>query len=103
LVRIRIFSDQDGKITGYSVTGHSGTAERGRDIVCAGISSLAQAALLGIGEHLHREVDYKVTSGELTMRLKGAPDELTEAILRTMLMGLREIEKLSPKAVRISN
>ena len=103
MVRIRIFSDQDGKITGYSVTGHSGTAERGRDIVCAGISSLAQAALLGIGEHLHREVDYKVTSGELTMRLKGAPDELTEAILRTMLMGLREIEKLSPKAVRISN
>ena len=103
MVRIRIFSDQDGKITGYSVTGHSGTAERGRDIVCAGISSLAQAALLGIGEHLHREVDYKVTSGELMMRLKGAPDELTEAILRTMLMGLREIEKLSPKAVRISN
>ena len=103
MVRIRIFSDQDRKITSYSVTGHSGTAERGRDIVCAGISSLAQAALLGIGEHLHREVDYKVTSGELTMRLKGAPDELTEAILRTMLMGLREIEKLSPKAVRISN
>lgn len=103
MIRIEIFSDQEGRIDGFRVTGHSGTAERGRDIVCAGVSSLAQAALLGIGEHLHREVDYKVTSGELMMRLKGAPDELTEAILRTMLMGMQEIAKLSPKAVRILN
>jgi hypothetical protein len=35
------------------------------------------------------------------MRLKGAPDDLTEAILQTMLLGLMEIQKLSPEAVRI--
>jgi len=35
------------------------------------------------------------------MQLKGAPDELTEAILQTMLLGLMEIAKLSPEGVRI--
>ena len=83
------------------VKGHAGTAPKGKDIVCAGVSSQAQAALLGIGEHLHREVEYSVASGKLWMNLKRDPDDLTEAILQTMLLGMREIEKLKPKAVRI--
>lgn len=102
MIEIRIFSQADGKISGFSVTGHSGTAERGQDIVCAGVSSLTQTALLGIMEYLHREVDYDIASGKLTMRLQSAPDDLTEAIMQSMLLGLMEIQKLSPEAVRIS-
>ena len=60
MIRIDVFRNKDGKISEYRVCGHSGTAERGRDIVCAGISSLAQTALLGLGEHLHRDMDYSV-------------------------------------------
>ena len=102
MIKVEIFKNRDGKISGYEVTGHSGTAARGEDIICAGVSALAQSALWGIGEHLHREVDYKVASGKLSMRLKGVPDDLTEAVLQPMLYGMREIEKLSPKAVRIN-
>ena len=102
MIKIEIFKNRDGKISGYEVTGHSGTAARGEDIICAGVSALAQSALWGIGEHLHREVDYEVASGKLSMRLKGVPDDLTEAVLQPMLYGMREIEKLSPKAVRIN-
>ena len=101
MIEIRIFSQTDGKISGFSVTGHSGTAERGQDIVCAGVSSLTQTALLGIMEYLHREVDYDIASGKLTVRLKSVPDDLTEAIMQSMLLGLIEIQKLSPEAVRI--
>ena len=101
MIEIRIFSQADGKISGFSVTGHSGTAERGQDIVCAGVSSLTQTALLGIMEYLHREVDYDIASGKLTVRLQSAPDDLTEAIMQSMLLGLMEIQKLSPEAVRI--
>ena len=101
MIKIEIFRTEDGKISGYSVVGHSGTADRGQDIVCAGISSLTQTALLGIGEHLHRDVDFQVASGDLRMKLKSEPDDLTEAILETMLLGFTEIAKVSPKAVRI--
>ena len=102
MIKVEIFKNGEGKISAFSVTGHSGTADRGEDIVCAGVSSLAQAALWGIGEHLHREVDYEVASGKLSMKLKGVPDALTEAVLQPMAYGLREIAKLSPKAVRIN-
>ena len=101
MIRVRISTAADGKISGYEVTGHSGTAARGEDIICAGVSALTQTALLGIGEYLHREASYKVASGKLIMRLKDAPDTETEAILRTMLLGIREIETLHPEAVRI--
>ncbi|MBR3457752.1 MAG: ribosomal-processing cysteine protease Prp [Selenomonadaceae bacterium] len=101
MIEVSVFLNQEEKISGFQVTGHSGTAPRGSDIVCAGVSSLAQTALLGIGEHLHREVEYSVASGKLWMNLKRDPDDLTEAILQTMLLGLREIEQLKPEAVRI--
>ena len=102
MIEVSIFLSQGEKISGFQVTGHSGTAARGKDIVCAGVSSLAQTALLGVGKYLHREVDYKVASGKLSMRLKGAPDDLTEAVLQTMLLGLHEIAKISPEEVRIN-
>lgn len=101
MIEIRVFLQTDGKVSGFTVTGHSGTAERGQDIVCAGVSSLTQTALLGIMEYLHREVDYDVASGKLSLKLKSAPDDLTEAILQSMLLGLMEIQRLSPEAVRI--
>ena len=100
MISVEIFTNEDGMITGYTVTGHSGTAKRGQDIVCAGVSALTQSALLGIMEYLHRTVDYDIASGNLKMRLK-EPDDSTEAILRTMYMGLAEIEKISPKGIRI--
>ena len=101
MIKVRIFKESTDRIVGFEVAGHSGTAAHGQDIVCAGVSSLTQTALLGLGEHLHRDMDYSVASGKLKMQLKGAPDELTETLLQTMLLGLMEIAKLSPEAVQI--
>lgn len=101
MITVDIFTNQAGLITGSRVAGHSGTAAHGQDIVCAGVSALTQAALLGIMEHLHRTVTYDIASGNLDMRLDEPPDECTEAILRTMYMGLVEIEKISPEGIEI--
>ncbi len=101
MIKVKIFKEPTDRIVGFEVAGHSGTAERGQDIVCAGVSSLTQTALLGLGKHLHRDMDYSVASGKLKMQLKSAPDELTETLLQTMLLGLMEIAKLSPEAVQI--
>ena len=101
MISVKIFVNEDRMIDGYAVSGHSGTAARGQDIVCAGVSALTQSALLGIMEHLHRTVNYDIASGNLEMRLIESPNDCTEAILRTMYMGLAEIEKISPKGIQI--
>lgn len=100
MIEIKIYRNSLGSIVGFDVAGHSGT--HGSSIVCAGISSLAQTALKGVGQHLHREVDFKVASGDLHMKLKGVPDELTDAILETMLIGFNDIQQYDPEEIRIS-
>lgn len=104
MIHIDIFRLSDGRISSFRVHGHSGTAERGKDIVCAGISALAQTALLGIGEHLHRPLDFDIRpSGDLRMELKSDPDDLTQAILETMRLGFAAIEQANPNAVRMKD
>ena len=101
MIEVEIYEEKDGRISAFSVHGHSGLAPKGRDIVCAGVSALAQTALLGLGRHLHREIDYNIDpSGDLHMKLREAPDDFTETVLRTMRMGIEEIEKVYPDAVR---
>lgn len=96
-----IFQTKDNRIKGFSVTGHANTAPHGSDIVCAGVSALTQTALLGLGKHLKRDIDYKANAGDLFLNLKDEPDELTDAVLKTMRLGLNEIAKLYPKIVKI--
>ena len=40
------FYDQEGRITGFSVSGHSGYAEAGADVVCAAVSAAVTFAEL---------------------------------------------------------
>lgn len=100
MIEIIIYRNLECRICGYKVTGHHG--EYGSSIICAGISSLAQTALKGIGQHLHREVDFSVASGDLHAKLIEAPDDLTDAILETMLIGMYDIREYDPENVIIS-
>lgn len=101
MIEVKIFRNPEGSIVGFDVLGHAGKDEVGKDIVCAGVSSLAQTAVLGLQKHLKRQVKGCGKSGKLTARLQGKADDLTDAILETMLLGLQEIEILHKKNVRI--
>lgn len=102
MVRIEIFRDAAGGITGFAVNGHANTAPHGQDIVCAGVAALTQTAVLGLTRHLGRDIDLDIASGKLVLGLRSGPDAASGAILETMLLGLTEIAKQSPKSVRIS-
>lgn len=101
MITVTLVRDNNKAITGFSISGHAKTAPHGHDIVCAGVSVLAQAAVMGIERHLKREIDLEQQAGNLSMRLIEQPDALTGAVLETMLLGLTEIARLYPKSVRI--
>ncbi len=103
MIKIEIFRNQAGEIAGFQVRGHSNTAPRGQDIVCAGVSALTQTAVLGMEKHLNRDFTLAIrSSGQLKFDLKDDPDTFTGAILETMLLGLREIAKANPDNVSIT-
>lgn len=101
MIQVEIVRNKEERIAQFRVQGHANAGPHGEDIVCAAVSALTQTALLGIGKHLERKVFYEVASGRVLARLEEAPDRLTDAVLETMLLGLREIEKLNPEHIRI--
>lgn len=102
MITVELIRDNNQAIAGFQVSGHAQAAPHGQDIVCAGVSSLVQSAIMGIERHLGRDIDLRQDGGGLRMKLNGQPDNLTGAILETMLLGLTEIAKLYPKRVRIT-
>ena len=65
------------------------------------MSVLTDSVFLGLGRHLTRPLEWDADSGDISVRLKEAPDELTEAILATLVLGLTEIQKIYPDKLRI--
>ena len=101
MIRIKIERDSMGKIQGFEAKGHAASGPKGGDIVCAAVSVLTDSVFLGLDRHLQRAMDWHADSGNIFVRLKQPPDELTEAILSTMVLGLSEIQKSYPDKIRI--
>ncbi|NLY30579.1 MAG: ribosomal-processing cysteine protease Prp [Firmicutes bacterium] len=95
MVRIEVYTDTAGRIHGFAAKGHSGFAPHGQDIVCAAVSVLLQTAVLGLKEVADIIPQAEVADGYLECYL--APDQAeqpkVEAVLQTMLVGLKAIEE----------
>lgn len=102
MIRIKNFRNSENLIIGFEVDGHANTAPHGQDIVCAAVSALTQTAVLGLERYLQRSFELEIASGKLKVMLVDLPDQRTDAILETMMLGLTEIEKINPQFVRIS-
>lgn len=89
---------------GFIVEGHAGFAEYGKDIVCAGTSAIAQAALFGLQELLGDAVKSEISPGLLRVSVdeRRASEEGPKAILRTLELGFRAIERSYPGTVVVS-
>lgn len=104
MIAVRIERCPEGRgIAAFTVEGHAGWAPRGKDIVCAGVSALTQAVLLGLEEYLALNPEVKVKEGFLHCRLSGAEQKVPEAqaILATMELGLRAMAREYPRSIKI--
>ena len=91
------FFTEDERITGFTVSGHSGYAEAGSDIVCAAISAVVTMAEATINEvcGAKAKVRVKEEDARITLTLPASCDEeeSVQAVLAGMmltLMGMRD-------------
>ena len=83
---------EDDRITGFSVSGHSGYAESGADIVCAAISAVVTMAEATINEvcGAKAKVRVKEEDARVTLTLPASCDEeeSVQAVLAGMMLTL---------------
>ena len=86
------FFTQDDRITGFSVSGHSGYAENGVDIVCAAISAVVTMAEATINDvcGAKAKVRVKEEDARVTLTLPASCDEeeAVQAVLAGMMLTL---------------
>ncbi len=98
----------NGRFVGFKASGHTGYAAAGKDIVCAGVSTLVQTTALGleriVGINPHLEQEKK--SGYFACSLPSVleQEQLIKAdlLFNLMYLGLQQIAAEFPKYVGIS-
>jgi uncharacterized protein YsxB (DUF464 family) len=103
LIKILITREKKN-IKHINVSGHGG-GNRGKDIICAGVSAITQTALSGLLHYGEDLIIWKSTNGLLDITI-AKPDDpqqkiIFNALLTTMVLGLKGIEKEHPEKVKI--
>ena len=99
------FFDQDGKLTGFSVSGHSGYAEEGADIVCASVSTAVTFAdavitdVLGVSAKVKKsEKDARIT---LALPASYEEEDAVQAVLSGMMLTLCALRDQYPDYIEV--
>ena len=104
MTKCEFFTEGD-RITGFSVSGHSGYAESGSDIVCAAISAVVTMAEATINEvcGAKAKVRVKEEDARVTLLLPTSCDEeeSVQAVLSGMMLTLISLREDYPDYIEV--
>ena len=104
MIKVDIFN-QNGRIHGFSVSGHSGYAEQGSDIVCASVSSAVTMTECIINDVLGNHANTRVNEKEprITLTLPAACDDedAVQAVLTGFMLTMCSLRDDYPDFIEV--
>ena len=104
MTKCEFFTEND-RITGFRVSGHSGYAEAGADIVCAAVTAVVTMAEATINEVCGAKAKVRVkeeqASISLTLPVSCDEEESVQAVLAGMMITLCSIRDDYPDYVEV--
>lgn len=94
---IRASLSRQGGAVEIQVTGHAGTAEAGRDLLCAAVSALCETLERGLARY---DADSERTLADGSFRYRGRPGTEASALIWTFGRGLQELAEQHPRHLR---
>ena len=99
------FFTADDRITGFSVSGHSGYAEAGKDIVCAASSAVVTMAEATINDVCGAKAKVRVKDEQaritLTLPTSCDEEETVQAVLAGMMVTLLSLQEDYPDFIEV--
>ena len=95
MVKVKIERDKDGLIKKFTLKGHANAGDKGKDLVCAGVSAIVFTALGSLEElaGIKNDVlDDGCIEFSLPENIEGERLEKAEVILKVMVIGLKMIK-----------
>ena len=104
MTRCEFFTEND-RITGFSISGHSGYAENGADIVCAAISAVVTMAEATINDVCGAKAKVRVKDEQaritLTLPTSCDEEETVQAVLAGMMITLCSLRDDYPDYIEV--
>ena len=104
MTRCEFFTEND-RITGFSVSGHSGYGEKGADIVCAAITAVVTMAEATINDVCGAKAKVRVKDADarITLTLPASCDEedTVQAVLSGLLLTLVNLKEEYPDYIEV--
>ncbi|MBQ7416177.1 MAG: ribosomal-processing cysteine protease Prp [Oscillospiraceae bacterium] len=104
MTRCEFFTEGD-RITGFTISGHSGYAESGSDIVCAAISAVVTMAEATINDVCGAKAKVRVKDDDarITLTLPASCDEeeSVQAVLAGMMLTLISLRDDYPDYIEV--
>ena len=87
---------------GIKISGHAGYAEPGKDIVCAGISTLSQTLIASVEELTEDTIEYVIDEQAATLDIKfWSLSDKTKCLIDSFFIGVQMIADEYRDYVRI--
>ncbi|MEF2968028.1 ribosomal-processing cysteine protease Prp [Paenibacillus sp. M1] len=107
MIIVSILRNKANDITGFKVSGHAGYADRGEDIVCAGVSAVTVGTVNAIEALTGTVMIAKMKNGFLNAVLPGdvSPEAAgqVQLLLSSMVVMLESIEGTYGKYIQIKD
>ena len=91
------FKRSGGSLCGFSVSGHSGYADAGSDIVCASVSSAVMLACNLMTDIFKLDADISVGSDKISLSLRSGDT----GVLEGLLDHLKALEEEYPENIKV--
>ena len=106
MTTITVYTFDGGRLCGFEAAGHVGAKRiRGYDLVCCAVSALTQTGVNALCQVAGVEPTVEVRDGYLSCALPDGLDaqaqERAQIVLRTIMTGLTDIQKIYPSLIRI--
>ena len=95
MITVSLFKNKNHSIRGFTVEGHAGYGERGSDIVCASVTTVAMTTVNGLTDVVNISLMPEVREGYLACHL---PEKLSEkqrreadVLLESMVLTLQNL------------
>ena len=100
MVSVTFFKNQKNFFSGFSLSGHAGMGEYGKDIVCASASTMLITTCNAISKFNDKSIDVVENSNKVILTIK-EKDEVTSKLIDNLIEELIELERQYPKNIKI--
>jgi hypothetical protein len=96
MIRARLYVSREGRYTGYTVTGHAGWAEEGRDIVCSAVSVLSIVCCNALESAAGIRPEAEMDKGSLRVKLPRDSGHDAQVVLGVFRQGMKDLSQQYP-------